>query len=355
MHDHPLQLGGVRTGSLDYPDAGGGQSCRVAWLDTGGEQGGLRVCVALDRGGDLVEASYRGVNLAYLTPNGYKPPSPAYHHGEEWLRGWPGGLLTTCGPETIGRTTDEDGRVVNLHGRFSNTPAAVVGIHQPSGEGSEFGIDLLVRDTRMFGPCYEVRRSLRGRIGGATLDLRDVVMNIGDRLQPHSWLYHINPGYPLLDTAARLVYRGKLDHHWLKPAPEASPTAADLDAWKTIPPPQPDHAGGGERGVVVIVPEARGGDPATVGLVNRHRSLGLAIRFRPDQLPRLANWQHLGPRGSYVTGIEPFAGTMIGSEDPFPGSQIVLEPGESRVYDLSLSVTTDLDPLLAHDGPILAS
>jgi len=89
-----LQLGGIRTGTLDYPNPLGGQSCRVAHIDTGS---GLRVLVLLDRGGDLGEASFKESNLAYLTQNGYKPPSHAYPQGNEWLASWPGGLLTTGG------------------------------------------------------------------------------------------------------------------------------------------------------------------------------------------------------------------------------------------------------------------
>ena len=89
-----LQLGGIRTGSLDTPGAGGGGATRVALFDTGA---GLRFTVALDRGGDIVDASFNQFALAYLTPNGLLPSSPAYHTGTEWLRSWAGGLVTTAG------------------------------------------------------------------------------------------------------------------------------------------------------------------------------------------------------------------------------------------------------------------
>jgi hypothetical protein len=54
--ENPLQLGGIRTGTLDSPGAGGGQPVRVALFDTGA---GLRFTVALDRGGDIVDASFK--------------------------------------------------------------------------------------------------------------------------------------------------------------------------------------------------------------------------------------------------------------------------------------------------------
>ncbi len=49
------QLGGVQTGTLDYHQPNGGQSCRVVFVNT---ESGLRFTVALDRGGDIVEAFY---------------------------------------------------------------------------------------------------------------------------------------------------------------------------------------------------------------------------------------------------------------------------------------------------------
>ena len=86
--ENPLQLGGIRTGTLDSPGAGGGQPVRVALFDTGA---GLRFTVALDRGGDIVDASFKQHAFAYLTPDGLVPQSATFHTGAEWLRGWAGG------------------------------------------------------------------------------------------------------------------------------------------------------------------------------------------------------------------------------------------------------------------------
>ena len=115
------QLGGIRTGTLD-------PGVRVAFVDTGA---GLRFTVALDRGGDIVDASFNDCALAYLTQNGLLPPSPAYHTGIEWLRGWAGGLVTTCGPEFMGGPRMVDGAMTSLHGRFSSQSA------QAGGNGSD--------------------------------------------------------------------------------------------------------------------------------------------------------------------------------------------------------------------------
>ena len=193
------QVGGIRTGTLDYPNPSGGQACRVAHVNTGA---GLRYTVAIDRGGDIVEARHNATNLAFLTSNGYKPPNPAYHREFEWLSGWPGGLLTTCGPIHVGGPREEDGVAVSLHGRYSDTPVAVERITNPNvcRGRSEMGLELLIRETRTFGPNIEARRRIESTLGIAEIRITDHVTNVGDERCPHSLLYHVNLGYPLLDT-----------------------------------------------------------------------------------------------------------------------------------------------------------
>ena len=66
-----------------------------------------------------------------MLTNGLRPPSPAYHRDDEWLRGWAGGLLTTCGPEYMGGPRIENGVKTSLHGRYSNSPAVVEKLLNP--------------------------------------------------------------------------------------------------------------------------------------------------------------------------------------------------------------------------------
>ena len=69
-------------------------------------------------------------------------------------------------------------------------------------------LGLLVRDTRMFGPVFQVRRTLRCTLGRPEIEIEDEVANHGDTPVPHHWLYHCNLGYPLLDEGGRFIYRG---------------------------------------------------------------------------------------------------------------------------------------------------
>lgn len=348
--ENPLQLGGIRTGSLDYPNPCGGQSCRVAHFNTGS---GLSFTVALDRGGDIVEATYNGHSLAYLSPNDYRPPSHSMHRGIDWLVGWPAGLVTTAGPVQIGEPAPGD-TAGSLHGRHSNTPAAVLSVTNPDPARGELDMCLRmsIRDTRMFGPCLEVRREIVCRLGSSEITIRDEVRNLGDEPSPHSLLYHVNFGYPLLDEGTRFLYRGPARLYDFRKGEPAMPQA---DKAKQVPPADASFCGGGEQ--VVVADAQTGADGlAHTAIVNDQRQLAVELAWSPEALPRLANWLHFGPRGSYVAALEPFYGSLLDkSGDTHPSAGATLAPAESRSYELRLTVhsTRDaIDSLAEHDGPL---
>lgn len=355
------QLGGVRLGTLDSPGisgaSGGSQSVRVAHVNTGA---GLRFLVALDRGGDIIDASHNQHNLAYLSPVGLVPPNHAYHVEADWLNGWAGGLVTTCGPLNIGWPRALEGVKGSLHGHYSNTPASLDEIVNPSPRSLATGHDeiklrMTVRDARMFGPILEVKREIVCTLGVPALTIRDEVTNLGNTKVPHHYLYHVNFGYPLLDQGTRFIYRGKAEYWEMPTMPKVMPSNAALNKIKVAPGPLAEHAGGGERGMIVQVEKDRAGQ-CHVGIINPKLKLGVELEYPSEALPRLANWQHFGPRGAYVTGLEPFYGSLLGVDrDKFPGANSHLEPGQSRSYKLTVRVADGsqaLKALAAHDGPV---
>lgn len=352
------QIGGIRTGTLDAPGAGGGPGVRVALFDTGT---GFRFTVALDRGGDIVDASYNAFGLAYLSPNGLRPPEPACHQEVEWLRGWAGGLVTTCGPEYVGGPREEGGTRTSLHGRYSNSPAIVESVRNPDPARGrlEMALDLIVRDTRVFGPIFEIRRTLRATLGRPEVTIEDEVTNRADTSAAHHWLYHCNLGYPLLNEGARFVYRGR-SRYWVVPPPAGQDIVqplgtAAMNRLKRVPGGLAEHAGFGERGVIVDVEPDAAGD-CRIGLLNTALPLGLELSYPAAALPRLAHWQHYGPRGCYVSGLEPFHGSLLGrARDQHPDVESTLAPGESRRYRLRLRVLrnpAELRELAACDGAV---
>ncbi len=340
--ENVLQVGGIRTGTID--------GCRVALIDTGA---GLRFTVALDRGGDIVDATFNQFALAWLSPNGLLPPNHAYHTGIEWVRGWAGGLVTTCGPEYVGGPRDEGDVRTSLHGRYSNQAAHVEVCRNPD---PHFGrhdmvLELVTRDARAFGPVYEIRRTIRCKLGSPEIGIEDAVTNRSDKRVPHHWLYHCNLGWPLLDEGSRFVYRGK-SVHWNVPPPEGEDivqplSSAGMNRLKRVPEPMPEHAGMNERGLIVETEAERDGW-CRIGLINDKHKLGLEVSYPQKSLPRMANWQHYGPRGCYVSGIEPFAGSLLGSaRDKHKLAQQFLDVGETRHYQLKLRVLSGVAELRA--------
>ena len=338
------QVGGIRTGRYDWPDAGGSSGGRVAFVNAGA---GLRFTVALDRGGDIVEAFYQEASLAYLTPNGYQPTMRPVVRDDDWLAAWPGGLVTTCGPRYMGPGRVEDGLELALHGHHSNTPAALIGITNPNPRMGEFDmqLEMLIRDTQMYGPNFEVRRRISCTLGTPTIRLQDTVTNIGNARAAHNWLYHLNFGYPLLDKGSQIVYGGIANGGWMMNADmsisESPHRTADLEEFLQVPDPLPVHAAAGSRGLVVDV-HADGEGISHCGLINGALGLAVEVAYPASRLPRLANWQHYGPGGAYVCALEPFSGSLFGKEqDDHPLADQQLEAGESKSYDLSFVVHTE--------------
>ncbi len=349
-----LQVGGIRTGTLDcVPTAAGGgsQSCRVALVDTGA---GLRFTVALDRGGDIIDAAYNQHGLAYLTPNGYRLPEHAYNAGFDWLRGWAGGLLTSCGPNYFGPPRTEDGKRLGLHGHHSNTPAAVEMIlnPDPARGRSEMLLSMVIRDATMFGPVLEVRRKIQCTLGVPEITIYDQVTNRFNTRAAHNWLYHVNLGYPLVDAGSKFVYRGKTQYLGLPV--KGALNEPKLNALKKVCEPLDEHRDNGER-LLLIDNEPDGDGLCHAGLINAKLGLALELVYPAACLPRLANWQHYGP-GSYVTGIEPFSGSLLGKDaDQHPKAAQWLEPGETKRYQLTIKLHQGKDALrrfAAFDGKL---
>lgn len=87
---------------------------------------GLEFWVVPDRGLDIFEASFQGGSLCWHSPNGMVHSAYYSTRDLEWLRSFPGGLLSTCGLTTAGAPSEDNGESFGLHGSTSNTPAEAV-------------------------------------------------------------------------------------------------------------------------------------------------------------------------------------------------------------------------------------
>lgn len=330
---HPSQFGGIETSVLDN---GPGRGTRIAWVNTGT---GLRYKVVIDRAMDIADALYNQHSLAWLSHGGVTAPQPLANRGAGWLRTFGGGLLTTCGLTHVGGPETDEYGARGLHGRISNTPAELISIVQPDPAAGQLDMSITGRmlQTQVFGPTLELKRTISGTLGQASITLRDEVINRGNTEAPHMLLYHVNFGWPLVDEGARIDSAGE----WQSRGGEQDDRIfrADND-FRTCPAPQEAHRGGGES-AAFIQPATDEQGWATGSIHNDTLELSVELRFRPEQLPWLTNWQHWAP-GEYVTALEPGTHPPIGqARARADDTLIMLDPGESRAYDLTIKIRTD--------------
>jgi len=330
------QLGGIETAVLDN---GAGRGTRIAWINSGA---GLRFKVVIDRAMDVADAFYDRHSLAWLSDTGVLPPAPFSDKGIDWLRTFGGGLLVTCGLSHIGGPESDKYGERGLHGQISNTPAELISVVQPDplAGNRQMSISGRIKETRIFGPRLELIRTISGTLGEAVIRIHDEVTNRGNTPAPHMLLYHFNFGWPLADEGADILWKGD----W-QPRDEPSKKIFNKENdFRKCPPVLEDHAGSGEAAAFIdSVADASG--QCACGIHNPRIGLAVVLRFQKAQLPWLANWQHWG-RNEYVTGLEPGTHRVIGqAKAREEGSLIILEPGESRSYDLELEVLSEEDKI----------
>ena len=327
------QVGGIETSVLDN---GLGRGVRIAWVNTGG---GLRYKVVIDRGLDIVDAFYDRYSLAWLSRTGVTAPRPDANRRLEWLYSFAGGLLTTCGLDHVGGPESDEFGERGLHGRISNVPAEIESIVQPDLNDARptMSITGVVKQSRVFGPCFELRRTISAVLGEPVVKIRDVVTNLGNTPAPHMILYHCNYGWPLVDEGTQIVWKGKCASRGMDM--DNAIFNSKHDFTKCLKP-RDSHRGGGEACGFIDVPADKN-RVCTVGLYNRKLGLALRLKYKKSQLPSLCNWQHWGP-GEYVTALEPGTNPPIGQATARERKELIhIAPGKSRTYELEMAVLTD--------------
>lgn len=328
-----FQVGGIETSILDN---GPGRGLRVAWVNTGT---GLRYKVVIDRAMDISQAFYNQYGLAWLSHSGSTPPEPLASKGVDWLQGFGGGLITTCGLSHVGGPEKDEFGERGLHGIISNMPATIESIIQPDPANGKFDMSItgIIKEARVFGPSLEMRRTISGTLGKAGIHLCDEVVNRGNMPVPHMLLYHCNFGWPLVDEGAEIFWKGQ----WSPRHPDKNPMIFTAkNNFHKCPPVMKEHNGAGEEvGIIDIDADDKG--MSICGIYNEKLGIAVIMRFPKKQLPWLTNWQHWG-KGEYVTALEPGTHPPIGQAAARAKKTLIfLEPGESRTYNLVFEVIGD--------------
>ncbi len=321
------QVAGVRLGALGD---GLERGVRVADVHTGS---GLVFSVLADRGMDVGAASFCGVPLAWRSPTTVIAPAFFEPEGSGWLRGFAGGLVTTCGLSYFGAPGTDQGQPLGMHGRASYLPATHLAYGGDwDGDEYEMWVSGQVREASVFGENLVLRRRIAARLGESRFSLDDTVVNEGHTRTPHMLLYHVTVGFPVLSEQSELLLSA------VETTPRDEMAATGIERYHQFQAPTADF----QEQVFYHTPKANAAGVAQVALVNRAlragQGLGVYMRFRPDELPRLVQWKMMG-QGTYACGLEPATNAVEGrAKERAEGRLTFLAPGESRHYGIEIGV-----------------
>jgi len=268
------QIGGIRDFTFNDGKAKGVRAIEV-------NAGNLRFTILPDRCMDIAQASFKGQAISWISKTGITA-SEFYEKDEKnWLRGFYGGLITTCGLHNIGGPVGEHG----LHGRIANTPAQKVSVFADwVGEEYIMRISGEMRESVVFGSNLVLKRAITAKLFSDEFTVEDTIVNEGFSSEDIALCYHCNFGFPLVQEGAKIV--------------NVPAEFADITA--------PIHSKEEECISVDYT-----GEMVTVGIENEN--MGAYLTYKRDTLPEFLIWKMLG-ESDYVIGLEPRTTAYGGQE-----------------------------------------
>ncbi|MCD6308562.1 MAG: aldose 1-epimerase family protein [Candidatus Latescibacteria bacterium] len=318
---------------------GRAEGVRAVEVTTGS---GLSFTALPSRSLDISRALFNGMPLSWYSAVGETSPFFYQPDGLEWLRGFFGGLLTTCGISHSSHPCEDEGEQLGLHGRVANIPAEDVSISKTwDGDEYRIGISGRIREVSVYGHNLILTRTIETFLGAHSLTITDSIENAGFRESPVMMLYHINPGWPVLSGDSRIIAP-------VKSARGFDPLAeSERDLWATFLPPQKDY----EQRVYIhdMVPDDTG--TVSLCLVNEQREIGVYLKYPKAEFPWFVEWKQLG-RGEYVVGIEP--GNITGGRAQMrkEGTLEFIRPGAVRRFSLEIGVLSGIGEIRAFEKNI---
>jgi hypothetical protein len=310
---------------------------------------GFRFSVIPDRGMDVGPAEFQGTGLCWLPPKGLA--GPWFYEGDQddvaWLRVGLGGLFNTAGLVSIGTpqtiSTEQFGFTQRMaarygtHDRIAFTPASRFNFgDQWQGDRCSLWAEGEVHQDIAYGENLTLTRRFETEIGASSFKLMDRVSNDGYFSTPHQLLYHFNIGFPIVDDGSEVLAAVTEEPASM----EYSTTGTTRSpGWRVGTAPQVGFTFEGYN--VAMRPGPDG--TVAVAIVNRRlRSelggLGVFLSYNQQQLPDYIAWRMMR-EGLYAMGMEP-ATNPFGSVPELIGRgyRIMLEPGESRTYELEFGI-----------------
>ncbi len=277
---HPQQMVTLRRVTVAEGRARGTGIIEVATA------GGLQADILPDAGLDLGQVRYRGINMSFLSKNGYDSPAAIAPYETEFLNTFPGGMLYTCGLRSTGGAHRDGEEWHPLHGRYHSLQAENVAAEILENEVVIRGT---LRETALFGHNLQLKRTIRIPVFGSDITVSDELTNLTHREEEYALLYHCNFGYPFVSQQARLELPENR-----KTTPRTPFAATGLGRETTFDAPVP----GEEERVFFHENMDR-----QVSLVNESLGTRMTLTWS-ETLPILAHWRSMAS-GDYVCGLEP--------------------------------------------------
>ncbi len=289
---HPAQLCTLRRVTVAEGKAKGTEMIEVKTA------GGLELDVLPDGGLDIGQCRFQGVNMSWMSKNGYDSPALIHPYETEFVNTFPGGLLYTCGLRSAGPANRDKGEWHPLHGRYHSLAAEQVCAEMV---GEEIIIRGVIRETALFGHCLEVKRTITIPAFGASVTVKDEIINQTPRDEEIMQIYHCNFGYPLLSEKAKLTLPEERE---TIPRTEFAKTGLGREYEFDVPIP-------GEEERVFFHKMRR---EYWARLENLDLDTRMTISWSGETLPILSQWRSMAA-GDYVLGLEPTNCYIMGRHD----------------------------------------
>lgn len=253
-----------------------------------------------DRCLDIGQLFHKGTNISFITKNGFYSPKAAF------VNAFCGGMLYTCGLDSLSM---RDGH--EMHGRIHNVPAKIESIRCDE----KIEVIALIKDTALFGQNLELRRKIETEYNTDKITITDTLKNAGYKESGYALLYHINIGYPMLDSITKIkadIIKTEGSTEW---AEKNKPLCLSME--------EPvDNAM--EQVFYHTLKEGK------VEIINEKINKTLTIFYDNKVLPFLAEWKSIAS-GDYALAIEPSTSKM-GKDFKY----LSLKPQESIEFAVEL-------------------
>ncbi|MDR1638309.1 MAG: aldose 1-epimerase family protein [Clostridiales bacterium] len=252
---------------------------------------GLHAEILPDSGLDIGVVRFKGLNMSYLSKNGYDNPFLVNPLEKEFVNTFPGGMLYTCGLRQAGPPCRDNEEWHPQHGRCHGIPAEEVSC---AIEGDEIIIKGKVRETALFGHSLELSRRIS--ISDSSIKVDDELVNNAKSAQEFMILYHMNFGYPMLSEKAFLDFPNGMT------SVRTDFSKAGLEDFKTVDCPKDNEE---ERVFFHDLEEY------WVKLTNPEIGIAANLSWSGKTLPVLAHWRSMAS-GDYALGLEPANNYVLG-------------------------------------------